>query len=156
MLFILVVLDLTVFNIGFPKEIDDILDGTIITEAGEQISCKVQLNGETTDYLFKEAEYSWTDHVSVSVNGQFIAEVSYDTGNDIYTFARNQIATVIMHRSRDLLLAELDVQKLFPEMESVRCILVMPAENIESLSDILDDGDIPEICREAFQWAKGL
>ena len=143
---------LVVSFIGFPQQIDETLEGCIITETGEQISCTVRMEGEVTHYIFREGKYSMTDQLRVTVDGNFLVNITYDLGNDFYVFSNSRTVDAILRLSRDLLLAEFDIQMLFPDMESCRAILVAPAEDMEQIPLLLEDPNISENRTEPFRW----
>ena len=143
---------LVISFIGFPQEVDETLEGCIITETGEQISCTVRLEGEVTHYIFRKGKYFMDDQLRVTVDGKFLVNITYDLGNEFYVFSNSRTVDAILRLSRDLFLAEFDIQMLFPEMESCRAILVAPGGYIEQIPLLLEDPNISENRTEPFRW----
>lgn len=155
-LLLLVIVCLIIANMGFTKKIDETLNGCVITEEGNQFPCSVNLKGEITTYLLKEGKYGMSDNIAVYANDQFVGNLPYDTGNESYVYNSNDTATAIMKRSRDLIFVELDIQTLFPEMESRRCILIAPTDNAAFGIDLIRNLDVPDIYASKFSWLAEL
>ena len=151
-LLILFIAGLIISFIGFPKNINEALEGCILTESGEQIPCTVTLEGEVTSYPFRKGKYSMTDQLRVAVDGKFLANACYDRGNTYYVHSDSRTVELILWTNREMLLAEFDIQQFFPEMESCRAILAVPAQNLNQVAELLRDPNLTEDHLKPFLW----
>lgn len=151
---ILVILVLFLRNLGFPKEIHETLPATVITESGQTLECTLEIRGEVTDYPLNKDKAGADDKVVIYANEKRLVEVYCKQGGG-YMFAQRGDTVCILGARRNVVLLETDVENIFPDMESQRCLLVtgtddarsvweeaasytLPAEYIEQFTFFLD------------------
>lgn len=121
---VLGVLVLFLQNLGFPKEINEKHSATVITEGGQTLECTVEIRGEVTNYPLNPDKYGLDDKVTVYANGKRLLLVSFNGDRSTgFICTQNQNAVCVMSVRRDALILETDVQNIFPEMESQRCLV---------------------------------
>jgi len=111
-------------NVGFPKQIDECLPVYMVTEDGELYfrAMWVDIRGEITHYPLNPEKSGADDHVVIYANGKRLVQVYFkQDGDDL--FAQRGDTVCILSRQRDGILLETDLQNIFPDMESQRCLL---------------------------------
>ena len=151
-LLVLFIASLVTSFIGLPKQVNETLEACILTEASEQIPCTVALEGKVTYYPFRPGKHAMTDQLRVTVDGNFLANACYDTGNTYYVHSDSRTVELILWIGRDTLLAEFDIQQLFPQRESCRAVLAAPVQSPEQIGSLLNDPNLAAIHRESFSW----
>lgn len=151
---LIIIFALVVFSvIGFPKEIRQTREAVLYTESGETIPCEVEIQGDVTRYPLKG--YSLYD-LEASCNGVFFAYLGYDPEELQYDISTAHLGNItILDIPNDVLVAELNLQSLFPERESQRCILVSPVMDLSAALELADraaEGE-PDLA-ESFSWAE--
>lgn len=148
-LLLVVLACLVISFVGIPKGLNETVDARVYTEFGEVIPCQVLIKGEVTHYPFRNtADYSisaYRDHILIS-------EMTYNTKKQQYGTCQTYRFTGIKDIAQDVLFVEMDLQTLFPEMGSQRCIIAAPGRQMESIIRILDQEEIPKNIKEAFDW----
>lgn len=140
---------LVVSFVGIPKKLDEIVDACVYTESGETISCQIQMQGEVTSYPFKNyAQYdiiAYREHILVS-------EMQYNTSEQQYGYCQTYRFTGIKDIENDVLVVEMDLHTLFPEKESQRCLISIPALELSKAMEIVNKSNAPEEFKEPFAW----
>jgi len=154
---ILVMALLFLYNLGILEKVDKFLPAAVAAEDGGSYTCDIRIIGEATRYPVKEFlcghSYRGSGEVTVYANGQRLAIVSLDGGDPDHAGGYNYPATCVLRRDLESAFAETDVQRVFPEQESQRCIIVAPACNAEGAIALLKKQGLPEAWQTAFQWA---
>lgn len=118
------VLILFLLNLGFPKEVNETLPALVITEDGQTLECTLEIRGEVTNYPLNQSKFGIDDQVTIYANGNRILLVSYNgDGETGYICTQNQNAVCVMAAQRNAVILETDVQNIFPELESQRCLV---------------------------------
>ena len=155
---IVVILGLAVLllqNLGFRQEVKHVYgDVTIFTESGDILSCTVRIEGETTRYPFAQNKYSLSDQLTVYVDNKrmlvFTPGIDPETGS-VYAVSKDVVFAMTPDRNRILL--ETDLQEIYPEMDSQRCLLVCPGGDREyALLNLQERIGIPQHLKERFAW----
>ncbi len=129
---ILIVLILFLRNLGFPKEINETIPATIITEDGQTLECALQIRGEVTDYPMNKTKAGINDHVVVYANGKRLLLVNlYADRSTGFICTQNQNTVCMMSVRRDAMVLETDIQNIFPDMESQLCLVSYGFESFD-------------------------
>lgn len=129
---ILVVLVLFLRNLGFPKAINEVIPATVITEAGQTLECTLELRGEITNYPLNRNKFGMDDSVTVYVSGNRLLVVSFNVDRSTgFIVAQNRNAVCMMSLRRDAVILETDIQNLFPDMESQRCLVYYGCDSFD-------------------------
>lgn len=145
-------------NLGFPREVKHTFGGVKIhTESGKILSCDVRIEGETTHYPFAKDKFSRSDELTVFVNQKriltFHPQLDRETGS-VYGVSKD--CTFAMTPDRNRICLEMDIQKLYPQRESERCLIIDFGEDrAEALLTLQDRIGIPERLKERFAWFTG-
>jgi len=147
---LLIVLSCLVISfVGIPKELNETVDARVYTESGTVISCQVHIKGEVTHYPFRNtADYSicaYRDHILIS-------EMTYNSKKQQYGTCQTYRFTGIKDITQDVLFVEMDLNTLFPELGNQRCVIVAPDRAVTSIIRILEQEEIPQNVRQAFDW----
>lgn len=144
---ILVVVMMLLFNLGFPREVNEALPAIVITEDGQTLECSVEIRGEVTVYPLNPGKYAMEDSFQFFVNGNRLGGVYYWTSDGCdFMFSRHHYqntTTCIMSVQRDLVCLETDVQRIFPEMDRQRAVVVTGARNAEEARNLLMQVTVP-------------
>lgn len=117
------VLILLLRNVGFPKQIDEHLSTYIITEDGTLFRAMgVDIRGEITYYPLNQDKRGMDDQVVIYANGNRLVRI-YCKQDGEYLFAQRGNTVCVLSRQRDEILLETDLQHIFPDMESQRCLI---------------------------------
>lgn len=142
-------------NLGFPQEVKHVYgDVTIFTESGDILSCTVRIEGETTRYPFAKNKYSLSDQLTVYVDNKrmlaFTPGIDPETGS-VYAVSKDVVFAMTPDGNRILL--ETNLQKIYSEMDSQRCLLVCPGGGREyALLNLQERIGIPQQLKERFAW----
>lgn len=118
------VLILFVRNLGFPREVNETIPAIVITEDGQTLECTVEIRGEVTNYPLNKSKFGMDDQVTIYANGNRMLLVSFHGDRSTgFICTQNQNAVCVMTVQRDALIMETDLQIIFPEMESRRCLI---------------------------------
>ena len=129
-LVLLGLLILLVQNLGFPEEINEMLQASVITADGQTLDISLTLRGEVTNYPFKAGKRSMGDQITVYANGTEIRILQLVPGETFF-FGRKGDTVCFLSFQRDQLLLETDLQKLFPDMESGTCLVYTGDDSFE-------------------------
>lgn len=127
---ILVVLVLFLRNLGFPKEIHETLPATVITESGQTLECTLEIRGEVTDYPLNKDKAGADDKVVIYANEKRLVEAYYKQGGE-NLFARRGDTVCLLKTQRDAMVLETDIQNIFPDMESQRCLVYYGCDSFD-------------------------
>lgn len=117
------VLILLLRNVGLPKQVDEHLSTYIITEDGTLFRAMgVDIRGEITYYPLNQDKSGMDDQVVIYANGKRLVQVYCDQEGE-YLFAQWGDTVCVLSRQRDQILLETDLQHIFPDMESQRCLI---------------------------------
>ncbi len=118
------VLVLLLRNVGFPKQIDERLPVYLVTENGDLLfrAMWVDIRGEITNYPLNQDKSGMDDQVVIYANGKRLVQVYCDQDGE-YLFAQWGDTVCVLSRQRDQILLETDLQYIFPDMESQRCLI---------------------------------
>ena len=140
---------LVISFVGIPKELDETVDAWAYTQSGERLPCRIRMTGEITRYPFRNFE----EHQLLAYReNNLISEMTYNTSRQQYGYCQNYRFTGIKDLEKNVLVAELDLNTLFPERESQRCVVVAPAGSLEAASAIVQQSGVPEEGKDAFSW----
>lgn len=148
---LLVVLVLFLRNVGFSREINEMYTAAVIIEGGQQLECTVEIRGEVTNYPLNRDKAGADDKVVIYANKKRLVEVYYKQGGE-YLFAQRGDTVCIMTPQRDAVVLETDLQNIFPEMESKRCLLVSNYANANTIWDEVNSIDLPTEFLEKFTF----
>ena len=153
---ILIMAGLFLYNIGISQDIDQTLAACVVTEDGQGIPCEVRITGEVTVYPLKDKSHkrSCTDdgEVTVYANGNRLGILSFDAGNEEFTYGETYPAVYVMRRDLGIFFAQTDVARIFPEKESQLCVIAAPSENKADAIALLKAQDIPSHYESNFRW----
>ena len=119
---VLVILVLFLRNLGFPKEINETLPATVITESGQTLECTLEIRGEVTDDPLNKDKAGLDDKVVIYANEKRLVEVYYKQDGEVL-FARRGDTVCLLKTQRDAMVLETDIKTIFPDMESQRCLV---------------------------------
>lgn len=129
---VLVILVLFLRNLGFPKKINETLPATVITESGQTLECTLEIRGEITDYPLNKNKFSMDDSVTVYVNGKRLLLVGFrGDRNSGFIVTQNKNAVCLMSLRWDVMVLETDIQNIFPDMESQRCLVYYGCDSFD-------------------------
>jgi len=139
---------LVVSFVGIPKDLEETVDACVYTESGETFPCQLRITGEVTTYPFrKNKEYV----ISVYREHILVSEMHYNTAKQRYAYCQTYRFTGIKDIEQDVLLVEMDLQTLYPEMESQRCMIVSPVLKHREAMEIINSVDYDEY-KNPFSW----
>ncbi len=152
---LLVIAGMILYNVGFPQEIQETLEARIFTQDGQAISCTLEVTGECTNYPFKKN--SILDTLQISAGGRRLTTVSHISSSRKFAAQRHPTwdVTLAVHWNQRLLLAECDVQRIFPEMDSMRCVVVSPVMEAAEAAALLAEADVNDAMKAQFDWFLG-
>lgn len=127
---ILFVLVLFLRNLGFPKEINETLPATVITESGQTLECTLEIRGEVTDYPLNKDKAGVDDKVVIYVNEKRLVEVYYKQGGE-NLFARRGDTVCLLKTQWDAMVLETDIKTIFPDVESQRCLVYYGCDSFD-------------------------
>lgn len=139
---------LLICNIGIPEEIVETRNAAVITESGELRECEVRITGSADRYLLKGEVV--VDELSVWLGDRLVVE--FENGKHPYSYSSSYRYTGILCRAREVVLAELDYGYLFPEEESMRCVISVPAGEAGAVRKLLKDIPLTDDMRDTFSW----
>lgn len=142
---------LLVSFIGFPKELDETVEACVYTESGEAIAGQVRIDGEVTRYPFKGYEQYDLDVYWESVR---IFKLQNISSKAPYAYWQTYRLTSINDIQKEILVVETDIQVLFPERESQRCLIVSPTVDMETAMKIVKDSAASETIKAQFAWCE--
>lgn len=142
---------LLVSCIGFPKELDETVEACVYTESGEEIACQVQIEGEVTRYPFKGYEKYDLDVYLGSIR---IFKMQNISSKEPYAYWQTYRLASINDIQKEILVVETDIQVLFSERESERCLIVAPALDKETAVKIVKDSAASETMQARFAWCE--
>lgn len=117
------VLILLLRNVGLPKQVDEHLSTYIITEDGTLFRAMgVDIRGEITYYPLNQDKRGMDDQMVIYANGKRLVQI-YCKQDGEYLFAQRGNTVCVLSRQRDQILLETDLQYIFPDMESQRCLI---------------------------------
>ena len=148
---ILIVLALFLRNLGFPKEIDELIPAAVISEDGQTLECTLEIRGEVTDYPLNKNKFGADDNVILYANERRLVEVYFKRGGE-YLFAQRGDTVCILGARRNVVLLETDVKNIFPEMDSQRCLLVTGTDDVQSVWEEAAGYNLPAEYIEQFTF----
>ena len=135
--------------IGFPKDVDEIVDACVYTENGETLSCQIRITGEVTNYPFRSyAQYT----ICAYRENILVSEMEYNTRTQKYGYCKQHRFTGIKDIENDILVVEMDLHTLFPDLESQRCMVVAPALERNAAMEIVNNSGDNEEFQKHFAW----
>lgn len=152
---ILVLFSLT----GFTDDLETTLDACVIAEDGQVLTCQVYVKGEMTHYpLRPHQDYFYTEPLGtgvrgISINGKpAIGNLSFDREHQDLAVGVSQRGVYFLDRKATLMFGETDLNYLFPDLSSQRCIVAAPASNAEQLRQLIAGQTIPASHAAKFDW----
>lgn len=140
---------LVISFIGIPKEIDEIVDACVYTEHGETLHCEIQIKGEVTNHPFRNySEYS----ICAYRDNILLSEMQYNTAKQQYGYCQQYRFTGIKDILNDVLVIETDLNYLYPNMETQRCMIVAPAQERDTAMDIVNHSGEYDAFKAPFSW----
>lgn len=122
-------------SIGIPEQIAETGNAAVVTESGELRECEVRITGSADRYLLK---------------GEVVVELK--NGKHPYSYSSSYRYTGILCRAQEAILVEMDYGYLFPEENSMRCVLSIPAGDAGAVKKLLKEIPMAEDVRDAFGW----
>lgn len=147
--------------VNLPKRIPigQTMSGFVLAENGESYTCDVRIDGEMVLYPFEDGQSQFNGNADggIWINGKF--ETTYmvflPSNDSAYAHWPSDSGGAMMSRNCDLFVASKDLQSIFPDEESMRCIVVAPANDeaeAKALLKQLTAEELPDLYQDIFSW----
>ena len=117
-------------NLGFPKQIQETVSVSVITADGQRMEASLTIRGEITNYPFKPQKTSMSDQITVFETESNKQILQLSPSFDYYFGSRNG-SVCLLNYQKDQLLLETDLQNIFPDKESQRCLIYTDLDSFD-------------------------
>jgi len=144
MVLLVVLAAVLISRVGLVREIREICPATVFTEDGRILTCDVEAQGELTRYPLRRK--TSVDSVSFWAENRLVVEFPSNIGNYSNRFAG------ILNQKEKAVVAELELNILFPEAEKQRCVIIIPSADRDAALALLEKGRADGYDLTPFGW----